>query len=66
MEINQKHSLEAGSGASWQMNKKKTVMKYYLVNTFVNPTHSCFRYTKIMYNKQKIAYHLSEAGYLAD
>ena len=41
-------------------------MKYYIGNTFVDPTHSRFRYTKIAYNKEKIAYHVSGAGYLAD
>ena len=66
METNQKHSLPAGSGASWQMKKTEAVTKYYLVNTFVDPTHSCFRYTKIIYNKEKIIYHKREAGYLAD
>ena len=31
--------------------------KYYLVYTFADPTHGCFRYTKIIYNKDKIVYH---------
>ena len=36
-------SKTAGSGASWQMKRKTgAVTKYYLVNTFVDPTHSCF------------------------
>ena len=34
-------------------------------NTLVDPTH-CFRYTEIVHNKEKIAYHVWEAGYLAD
>ena len=33
-------------------------MKYYVVNTFVYPTHCCFRYTNIIYNKEKITYHI--------
>ena len=46
--------------------KVGVVTKYYLLNTFVDSTHSCFRYTKIIYNKNKIVYHIWEAGYLAD
>ena len=41
----------------------KSVMKYYLFKTFVDPTHCCFRCTKIVYNKEKIVYHISEVGY---
>ena len=41
-------------------------MKYYIGNTFVDPTACCFRYTKIIKNIEKIAYHIWEAGYLAD
>ena len=60
-------SKTAGSGASWQMKRKTgAVTKYYLVNTFVDPTHSCFRYTRIIYNKEKIVYHIREAEYLGD
>ena len=33
-------------------------MKYYIGNTFVDPTYYRFRYTKIVYNKEKIAYHV--------
>ena len=36
----------------------KSVMKYYLFNAFVDPTHCYFRYTKIVYNKEKIVYHI--------
>ena len=46
--------------------KVGAVKKYYLVNTFVDSTHSCFRYTKIISNKNKIIYHIWEGGYLAD
>ena len=46
--------------------KTRAVTKYYLVNTFVDPTHFCFRYTKIIYNKEEIVYHIWEAGHLAD
>ena len=46
--------------------KLGAVTKYYLVNTFVDPTHSCFRYTKTIYNREKIVYYIWEAGYLAD
>ena len=53
-----------------QANRRKEKLgagtKYYLVNTFADPTHGCFRYTKIIYNKEKIVYHTWEAGYLAD
>ena len=38
----------------------------YIGNTFIDPTHFGFRYTKIIYNKEKIAYHIWETGYLAD
>ena len=38
----------------------------YIGNTFVGPTHCCFRYTKIIYNKEIIACHIWEAGHLAD
>ena len=41
-------------------------MKYNIGNTFVDPTLCRFRDTKIVYNKEKIAYHVREAGYLAD
>ena len=41
----------------------KSVMKYYLFKTFVDPTHCCFRCTKIVYNKEKIVCHISEVGY---
>ena len=59
MEINEKHFLPAGSGENQRMKKKlEGVTKQYLVNTFVDPTHCCFRYTKIMYNKEEIAYHI--------
>ena len=55
MEINQKHSLPAGSGANWQMKiKTGVVTKCYLVNTFVDPTYSCLdtqkQYKKIVYH----------------
>ena len=33
-------------------------MKHYIGNTFVDPTHCRFRYTKILYKKEKIAYHV--------
>ena len=33
-------------------------MKYYIGNTFVDPTHCRFRYTKILYKKEKIACHV--------
>ena len=46
--------------------KLGAVMNYYLVNTFVDLTHSYFRYTKTIYNKEKIVYHIWEAGYLAN
>ena len=67
MEINQKHSLpaEREQADTWK-EKVGAVTKYYLVKTFVDSTHSCFRYTKIIYNKNKIIYHIWEAGYLAD
>ena len=29
----------------------------HIVNTFVYPTH-CFRYTKIVYDKERIGYHI--------
>ena len=40
--------------------KKKmgAVTKYYVVNTLVDPIHCCFKYIKIIYNKEKIAYHI--------
>ena len=37
--------------ARWS-EKLGAVTKYYLVNTFVDPIHSRFRYTKIIYNKE--------------
>ena len=41
-------------------------MKYYISNTFLDPTHSRSRYAKIVYNKEQIAYHVWDPGYLAD
>ena len=46
-------------------NQGNTV-KYYIGNTFIDPTHCRFRYTKIVYNKEQITYHVREAVYLAD
>ena len=48
----------------WKSGQYSDVL--YIGNTFVDPTHCDFRYTKIIYNKEKIAYHVWEAGYLAD
>ena len=49
--------LEAEQAGRWK-EKLGAVTKYYVANTFVDPTHCCFRYTKIIYNKEKIAYHI--------
>ena len=54
----------------WEAGRWKeklgAVTTYYLVNTFVDPTHSCFRYSRIIYNKEKIVYHIREAEHLGD
>ena len=47
----------------WKLGQYSEVL--HIGNIFVDPTH-CFTYTKIVYNKEKIAYHVWEAGYLAD
>ena len=63
--INIPCQLEVEQAGRWK-EKLGAVTKYYLVNTFVDPTYSCFRYTKTIYNREKIVYHMWEAGYLAD
>ena len=57
--------LEAEQGGRWKENLG-AVAKYYTGITFVDPTYCCLRYTKMIYNKENIAYHIWEAGYLAD
>ena len=42
-------------------NQDNTV-KYYKGNTFVDSTHCCFRHTKTVYNKEKMAYYVWETG----
>ena len=49
--------LEVEQAGRWKVNLG-AVTKYYVVSTFVDPIRCCFRYTKIIHNK--------EAGYLAD
>ena len=56
--------------ASWKCSnlvdekKLRAVTKYYLVNTFVDATHSCSRYTKIIYNKEDWCYQKLEKSFL--
>ena len=57
--------VEAEQAGTWK-EKLGAVTKYWIDNTFVNPTHCFFRYTKIIYNKEKIARHIWEAEYVAD
>ena len=57
--------LEGEQAGRWK-EKLGAVTKHYLVNTFVDSTHCCFRYTKITYNKDKIVCRIWKAAYLAD
>ena len=50
------YQLEVEQADRWK-EKLGAGTKYYLVNTFADSTHGCFRYTKIIYNKEKIVYH---------
>ena len=57
--------------ASWKCSnlvdekkKLRAVTKYYLVNTFVDTTHSCSRYTKIIYIKDDMYYQKLEKLFL--
>ena len=58
-EINEKQSLPVGSewAGRWK-EKLRAVNKYFIGNKFVDPTHCCFRYTKIICNKEKIVYYI--------
>ena len=41
-------------------------IRYYISNLYVDTTNSYIRYTKIISNNENIAYHICEAGYLAE
>ena len=56
--------LDVDRAGRWK-EKLGAVAKYYIGDTFVDPTHCCFWYTRIIYNKEKIAY-IWEGGYLVD
>ena len=49
------------NGKKKKKKKKKklgALTKYYVVNTLVDPIHCCFKYIRIIYNKEKIVYHI--------